>query len=430
MASDVQDPLVARSGPPPVPPRGGWEVVILGGGAAGLWAAGSAAARGLRVLLLEKGRRVGVKILASGGGACNLTTSLGPADAARWFRPAGERFLAHAFRTLSPQALVEAFREMGVPTHVDEALEKVWPDSRRARDVAEALLRRAEAAGAVVVTSAPALGLRRAPGGFAVATPYGDVEAPRVMVATGGQSFPRTGTTGDAYAWLRGLGHRITPLAPALVPLRVETPWVRALKGIAVPVEARALGPGGELLLARRRPLLFTHFGLSGPAALDVSRFFALAPPWRPCRLRLDLQPGRGEEEVRCGLEDAARRGAGEAAWRALPAALPERLRRALLVEAGVPEGARAGDLGRARRHALASALGRLELPVAGTRGWDHAEVTAGGVDLDEVDPGTLQSRLVPGLFLVGEVLDLDGPIGGFNFQSAFSTAEVAAGAF
>jgi predicted Rossmann fold flavoprotein len=403
------------------------DVLVLGAGAAGLWAAGTAARGGRKVLLLEKNRRVGVKILASGGGHCNLTTTLPAREAARWFGRSGERFLGPSFRALSPQDLVEAFAAMGVPTHAEASLEKVWPDSMRARDVAEALLRRALEAGAKVVTACPALGLRREATGFTVPTPLGDVRAARVLVTTGGRSYPRTGTTGDAYAWLAALGHTITPLAPGLVPLVVDLPWVRDLRGIAVPVVARAESATGEALLERRRPVLFTHAGLSGPAAMDVSRWFALAPPWRPPRLVLDLAPDVAVEDARRRLDAAIAAAPSGPVWRALPADLPERLRRALAAHAGLPPEARAGETPKALRHALVEAHKRLEIPVAGTLGYDHAEVTAGGVDLGEVDPGTMASRIVPGLFVAGEVLDLDGPIGGFNFQSAFSTAEVAA---
>lgn len=402
------------------------DALILGAGAAGLWAAGTAAALGARVLVLEKNARVGVKILASGGGACNLTTTLSGEQAARWFGPRGARFLRTALRLLPPQAVVEAFHALGVPTETEPALEKVWPVSRRAHDVAQALLRRAQAAGAVVRTEMPAGGLEREGGAFLVPTPHGVARAPRVLVATGGRSYPRTGTTGDAYAWLSALSHRLTPLAPALVPLLVEAAWVRALSGIALEVEARVVGDGERTLFTRRRPLLFTHLGLSGPAAMDVSRWFALPSPGAPPRLVLDFAPDLSEEAVRERLAGATPEQARSPAWRALPPTLPERLRRSLCEAIGVEAERALSTLASAQRRALAGAVKRCEVPVVGTRGYDYAEVTAGGVDLDEVDPGTMASRLVPGLYLAGEVLDLDGPIGGFNFQSAFATGELA----
>lgn len=412
-------PLGPGAGAPP-------DALILGGGAAGLWAAGTAAERGARVLLLEKNPRVGVKILASGGGACNLTTTLGPEEAARLFGPAGARFLRTAFRLLPPAALRAAFDALGVPTDTEPALEKVWPVSRRARDVAEALLRRAQQAGARVHTSTPVTGLTRTAAGFCARTPQGTVEAPRVLVCTGGCSYPRTGTTGDAYAWLAALGHTLAPPVPALVPLVLARGWVRELAGIALEAHVRAVGPDGRVLGERRRPLLFTHLGLSGPAAMDVSRWFARTSDGPRPRLVLDLLPEQSEPDVRAHLESVVAHAPEAPVWRTLPEALPERLRRALAAEAGQAPSGRAGSLSRAARHALVQAAKHLVLEVAGTRGFDAAEVTAGGVVLAEVDPRTMASRVVPGLYLAGEVLDLDGPIGGFNFQSAFATGEVA----
>jgi predicted Rossmann fold flavoprotein len=419
-------PDVLKADGPADPASGGpYDAIVLGAGAAGLWAAAVAGERGRRILVLEKNARVGAKILASGGGACNLTTTLPAPEAARWFRRDGERFLGPAFRALSPQALRERFEGLGVATETEPALEKVWPVSRRAHDVAAALLARARAAGACVRTATPATGLERLTAGWRVSTPRGAVEAGRVLVAVGGCSYPRTGTTGDAYAWLRALGHTVTPLAAALAPLVVEVPWVRELAGIALEVVARAIDAEGHVLTERRRPLLFTHTGLSGPAAMDVSRWFDLpaGPGGRP-RLVLDLAPDLAEGALRSALDQAA--AAAGPAWRALPAALPERLRRGVCQAAQVDALAPAAGLARQQRHALVLALKRLELPVVGTRGLDHAEVTAGGVALGEVDPGTMASRLAPGLFLAGELLDLDGPIGGFSFQAAFATAELA----
>lgn len=423
-ARPAPDTLQAEG--PGDPAQGGpWDALVLGAGAAGLWAAGTAARRGRRVLVLEKNPRVGVKVLASGGGACNLTTTLGPAEAARWFGREGERFLGPAFRALPPAAVRQAFDALGVPTEVEEALEKVWPASRRAHDVAAALLRRALEAGACVRTATPVGALQRTPSGWRVRTPHGEVEAPHVLVAVGGRSYPRTGTTGDGYPWLAAAGHALRPQAPALVPLVVDLAWVRELAGIALEARVEVLEADGRVLLARRRPLLFTHTGLSGPAAMDASRWLSLpAPASGPRRLVLDLLPEASHEALRERIDQRLQ--AGGVLWAALPEALPTRLRRALCEQAGARADTPATGVSREVRHALVLALKRLELPVAGTRGWDHAEVTAGGVALAEVDAGTMASRVAPGLFLAGEVLDLDGPIGGFSFQAAFATGELA----
>ncbi len=418
-----QDGAAPLEAPAPLPAR--VEVVVLGAGAAGLWAAATAAARGRSVLLLEKNRRVGVKILASGGGHCNLTTTLSVPALLPAFGPEGARFLAPSVRRLPPLALRAVFDGLGVPTREAE-YEKVWPVSNRARDVVDALVRRALAAGVVVRTQTPCLELVRAADGFLVRTPAGDVGCARVVVTVGGASYPRTGTTGDGYPWLAALGHTIVAPVPALAPLVVDVPWVRALAGIA---EAEALvrvTAGGRTIAERRRPVLFTHTGLSGPGPMDVSRWFERPPPAGAPSLHVDFLPDADEATLRANVDAAIAKAPADRLARVLPVALPARLLASLAAAAGVDLERRAGETPRAARHALVRGCKDVVLPVAGTRGFDFAEVTAGGVALPEVDPGTMESRLVKGLYLAGEILDVDGPIGGFNFQAAFSTGESA----
>lgn len=414
----------ARAPRSPLPP-GPFDVVVVGAGAAGLWAAGTAAARGRRVLLLEKNRRVGVKVLASGGGHCNLTTTLPVPAVIDAFGREGGRFLAGALRRLPPLELRRRFQELGVPTEEAE-LEKVWPVSRRAADVVEALVRRAAQAGVRTATEAPCVGVERAEDGFRVRTPRGDLLVPRVLVTVGGRSYPKSGTTGDGYPWLEALGHTITRCVPALAPLVIELPWLRALAGIAEQDARVSVVEGGRTIAERRRPLLCTHTGLSGPGPMDVSRWFELADAAHRPILRVDWLPDVGEERVRADLDAALAARGGERLARCVPGELPARLVESLCAAVGVDPAARASGIPKTARHAVVLALKRLELPVAGTRGFDFAEVTAGGVALPEVDPRTMASRLVPGLFVAGEILDVDGPIGGFNFQAAFATGEAA----
>ncbi|HEX5136365.1 MAG TPA: NAD(P)/FAD-dependent oxidoreductase [Planctomycetota bacterium] len=402
VAEDRAPSALERPGPLPESA----DVVILGAGAAGLWAAGTAAARGKKVLLLEKNPRVGVKILASGGTHCNVTTTLEGHALSEAFGRDGGRFLRPSLRRLGPRDVRNELDALGVPTEEGE-WEKVWPKSRRASDVAHALLRRALAAGATVRTGAAVLDLRP---GFVVRTSRGDVTAPKIIVTVGGRSYPKSGTTGDGYAWLQSLGHTIVRPTPALVPLVIDLPWVRALAGITVP-QARVWV---DRKADRRRPLLFTHTGLSGPGAMDVSRWFELGP----ADLHVDFLPDVSEEELRTAIAQSKR------IAKALP--LPARLAEALCEAEGVRGQQPGGETSRAHRHALLMAVKRWTPPVSGTRGFDHAEVTAGGVALPEVDPSTMESRIAKGLFVAGEILDVDGPIGGFNFQSAFSTGHAA----
>jgi hypothetical protein len=402
-----------------------WDVVVIGAGPAGLFAAAEAASRGRRTLLLEKNRRAGVKILASGGTRCNVTTSRPAREVGDAFGRAGARFLGRALATLDPDDVRALLAAGGVATH-EEAMEKVFPNSGKATDVADALLRRQERSGARLATYAAVRGIAREPdGGLTVALADDAVRAHAVVLAVGGRSYPSTGTTGDGYTWARALGHTVTPTFPALVPLVVEDEALRALRGVAVEdAIVEAIDAQGRRLARSRRPLLLTHFGVSGPAPMDVSGPLLAAKEGGA--LVVDLAPGTEAAALDTALREAARRSGGRRVETALDLPLPRRLVVHLLARSGIPEDRRLAELARGERERLVANVKRLRLPVSDSLGFLKAEVTRGGVALDEVDPRTMESRLVPGLFIAGEILDLDGPIGGFNFQAAFSTGTLA----
>jgi predicted Rossmann fold flavoprotein len=427
-------------------------VVVLGGGAAGLVAAARAAECGARVLLCEKNRRPGVKILMSGGTRCNITNARGlrrlevvsgsidPAyDQAqsRGIRSIQQafgdkgNFLAPSLRQFDVDATVRMFEEAGVATKI-EGNGKIFPVSDRATDVLEALSRRLERSGAVFRPLSPALGVERLdtePGqgsAFTVKLADSSVTARRVIVAIGGASYPGCGTTGDGYAIARRFGHTIVEPRPALVPLRVKADWVPGLKGLSLPdVVASVYSARNELLAQRREAILFAHFGLSGPAILDVSRAAALHGDSEPLEVRLDLVPALPREELDRGLQTSSRQGR-RALISLLPPELPRRLTECILKVAAIAENRMGPDLSRDERQRLLTNLKGLALPITGTLGFEKAEVTAGGVALDGVDPKTLESRLVAGLYFAGEILELDGLIGGYNFQAAWSTGWLA----
>ena len=432
------------------------ELVVVGAGAAGLWAAARAAELGRDVLLLEKTPRTGTKVLASGGTRCNLTTTLGPEDAARLFGPRGERFLRPAFAALPPRAVRERFAELGVPT-VEAPLEKVFPESQRARDVRDALERWARAAGVEIRCGAPVRWVVRDGGEWRVALEDGSAIGARTLfLCPGGASVPRTGTTGDGYRWLAALGLPLVEPVPALVPLASPARWVRELSGIHLQEVSVRLRADGRVLGERARPIVFTQRGISGPGAMDLAEPVARAEarrsagvgaessgassmssarvndaraPSGPLALVLDCLPGIGREELRARVIELAGSPGAPLLANALAEAtgLPRRLVQAALGQAGCAPTLRVNELGRAERHALVEGLKGLEVPVDGTLGFDAAEVTAGGLALDVLDPRTLRVRGHEGLFVFGEVIDLSGPIGGLNFQAAFSTAELAA---
>jgi predicted Rossmann fold flavoprotein len=250
------------------------------------------------------------------------------------------------------------------------------------------------------------------------------------VFTVGGQSYPGSGTSGDGYRWVTSLGHTLVPPRPALVPITTSVTWVQTLQGVTIPdTGLRLLEPGEppKVLDTRRGSLLFTHFGLSGPVALDISRHVSGHPRPQALRLECDFLPTVSA----AALEEQWRAQAATSGKKQLlalvPEAVPRRLAEALLTNvANLDPEAKAAELSKAGRAALVRALKQFTIPVAGTRGFGKAEVTAGGVPLVEVDSRTMQSKLVPGLFIAGELLDLDGPIGGYNFQAAFSTGWLA----
>lgn len=425
-----------------------YDVAILGAGAAGLCAAISAAERGRSVVLLEKNRRPGVKILMSGGTRCNLTNARGLRDlrvvsgpidpiydprqalGARSIQAAfgaGGKFLGPSLRSLSVERSVELFEAEGVRTKV-EGNGKVFPLSDRAVDVVNALVARLARTDAEVRLSSAAVEVTANAdrGGFSIRTADATIKAERVVVAVGGQSYPGAGTSGDGYGVARRFGHSIVEPRPALVPIRVDPAWVPELKGLTMPdVVASIRRNGGPPLLERREAMLFAHFGLTGPAILDVSRAVARHDGPDQLDLAIDLVPNTRAEELDKYFQAAGRVGR-RSITALMPESVPKRLAEAVVAAAGVPPQRIGPDLSREERRLLVAGLKGLRLPVTGTLGFAKAEVTSGGVTLDEVEPRTLESRRQPGLHFAGEVLDLDGLIGGYNFQGAWSMGWLA----
>ncbi len=397
------------------------DVTIIGAGPAGLMAAIAAAEAGARVAVCEQLTRPGVKLLATGGGRCNLTnTASAEAVMARFGRQG--RFMAPALAVMDGPKLRAFFAALGVPTVTPDGFH-VFPESTSAKSVLDALLGRAEALGVRLVTGAVATGLSRE----GVETSRGAFRCPRAIIASGGKGYPALGATGTGYALAERAGHRIVPPVPGLVPLVAAERWVARVSGVTVAETAVWVA------LPKRRgaqsvgPLLFTHRGVSGPAVLDLSADVAeLLAGGSPVPLRVDLTPAT-PAEAWASRFDAWHRDHGKRLVRTLLAEhLPASLAAELCRLASCGDHLRAAEATAAQRRELALAITRLPLTVTATEGFDQAVITRGGVALKEVDPRTLQSRLAPGLFFAGEVLDLDGPCGGYNLQWAFASGALA----
>ncbi len=402
----------------------------MGGGPAGLMAACHAAERGRTALLLEKGPTPGAKILLSGGARCNLTHATDRRGIVAAFGAQG-RFLHSALAALGPEAVVDWFEAEGVATKA-EAGGKVFPRTDRAGDVLAALLARLGRTACTLALAEPVAEIRRQAEGFQIVTSRRTLLGRAVVLATGGQSYPASGSTGDGYRWAAALGHTIVTPRPALVPITTHDAEVLALQGITladvrVSVLEPSADPGRPACLAQQRgAIVLAHFGVSGPAVLDVSR--AVSGHVRPSSLllRCDFLPDVNQATLEAGLGEQCLAAGKRLAAGILAGRLPQRLAELIAQRAGLTPDRRAAELSRAQCRELARAAKQFDIPVAGTMGFRKAEVTAGGVMLGEVDPRTMQSKLVPGLFIAGELLDLDGPIGGYNFQAAFSTGWLA----
>ncbi len=415
-----------------------WDVIIVGGGAAGLWAAGTAAARGRKVLVLEKNNKAGVKILMSGGTRCNITHNCDSRKIADAFGKNG-RVLLSVLSRLSPQDVVRQMDQEGVPTKVEET-GKIFPASDRAIDVRDAVVRRLAREGASLVTGAAVQSIRplqSESGGFEVSVKIhgqslANFISDSVLLTCGGLSYSGCGTTGDGYPWAQAMGHTITPLRPALTPLLSNEAWVHELTGITLDdaeVTARVMGPDAKIAKMERAisrgGLLWTHFGCSGPTSMNVSRCFSALTNDVPAAMLVDLLPDVSREACEQWLIDAAKE-SNKTILNVLSQRIPKRLASALVAMVGSNNEVHTAEMSKKVRNGLVERIKALSVPIHGTRGYPKAEVTAGGVVLGEVNFQDMQSRKMPGLFFAGEILDLDGPIGGYNFQAAWSTGHAA----
>jgi predicted Rossmann fold flavoprotein len=399
--------------------------MVAGAGAAGLVAAARAAECGARVLLVEKNRRPGVKILMSGGTRCNITHACDNRGIVDAFGPNGN-FLHSALACLSVAQTVSFFEELGVATKIEET-GKVFPVSNKALDVLNALLSRLRHCGANLCLDEPVSDLNRdLHDGFEIRTPKRRLTSKKVILTTGGQSYPGCGTRGDGYAFVQRMGHSIIPPRPALVPITVLADWVAALRGVTLPDVSVTVLQDNKRLASRRGGFLFAHFGLTGPGPLDVSKAITKHADPRSLRLEIDLLPEITRPDLDAYLRSESLASGKKQLAVVLAERLPRRLSDQLLTLTGQPVVRKAAGLSKVDRGKLVAAVKELRLPVRGTLGFEKAEVTTGGICLEEVDSRTMESKIVPGLFLAGEILDLDGPIGGYNFQAAWSTGWLA----
>jgi predicted Rossmann fold flavoprotein len=395
------------------------DLIIIGAGAAGLMAAAEASRSGLDVLVLEGQREPGLKILISGGGRCNVTNArLSEKD----YSSGCAHTLRHVLKTFTPAQAVDFFERWGAPLALQGTGEFFSADDK-ARTVRDALVRAAEEGGTRVACGWRVNSLAVQDGAFNVIGQELIECARAVLVTTGGLSYPATGSDGAGYSLAAMFGHKIVPTRPALTPFIASEDIFSNLTGIVVPVRL-SLWAEGRKLRSVEGPLLFTHNGFSGPAPMEMSGHWLAFKDKPGCGVSVDFMPEMKGDGIEFLFDPSS---AKRSVKNVVARFLPERLAAVLIESAGLDTRLFSGELGQKDKKALAGLLRGCVLPIQGTMGYDKAEVTGGGVDLKELKGATLESRLQEGLYFAGEVVDVDGRIGGFNLHWAWASAVAAA---
>lgn len=402
------------------------RVVVVGAGGAGLMAAIAAARAGAQVVLLEKTKRIGYKIVISGKGRCNITNAETNLKELVAQYPGGGKFLWSQLTQFDTEDTLRFFRDLGLETKRDRG-GRIFPSSDKSTDVVDALVRECTRLGVTIRMEAPGQSLCVAEGavtGLRLTT--GEVvPAEAVIVTVGGQSFPGTGSTGDGYLMARAAGHHVVDPFPALVPIKVA--GVKDLAGLELKNVEATVAADGKALVTRRGEMRFAHFGLTGAIILYLSRHAVVAQKeGKQVEFWLNLKPALDREQLDAGLRRDWESRPRDPIKEALRARLPEQLIPAFLAASGIPAEKRVSEVTRAERQRLLETFFRWRLPMICPLSKEVAEVTAGGVDLKEIEPKTMASKVVRGLYWAGEVLDVDGYIGGYNLQAAWSTGWVA----
>ena len=404
------------------------RVIVVGGGAAGLLAAGFASERGLQVTVLEKNDRPGRKLMITGKGRCNVTNACALVNELTDNVPGNGRFLYAAFTRFMPADMMELLEAEGVPLKIERG-NRVFPVSDKAVDIVDALVGFAKKRGAVIRTGVTVESLRTENGRVTGVTDKNGVFYPaeNVLLATGGKSYPLTGSTGDGYRFAESAGHTVTPLRPSLVPLETENRIWRKAQGLSLKNIAITIINTGtyQEVYTDFGELLFTHFGVSGPVILSASAHLGDITPGKYL-LSIDLKPALSEEKLDARLVREFAAAPNKALANALGTLLPRSLIPVIVALSGIDPALRVNQITREERQSLTYLLKHLESPVAAARPIEEAIVTAGGVNVKEIDPKTMASKLCRGLYFAGELIDVNAYTGGFNLQIAFSTGAAA----
>lgn len=404
------------------------KIAVIGGGAAGMFAALQAAERGCEVHLFEKNEKLGKKVYITGKGRCNLTNAC---DMDKLFDAVvtNRKFLYSAFYGFTNQDAIDFFERAGMRTKTERG-ERVFPMSDHSSDVIDALRRKMKENGVLVRLNTEVTGILEENGtvtGVCIAGERKPFLADAVLVATGGISYKTTGSTGDGYRFAQELGHKVTELYPSLVPFNTKEEWAKSLQGLSLKNVEVTILDGKKVLYRDFGEMMFTHFGVTGPLILSASSYTAKLARKKELRLLVDLKPALTAEQLDHRILRDFEKGKNRQFKNVLGGLFPAKLIPVMLQLSGILPEKKVHEISREERQHFAGLIKNLPLTVTGLRDYNEAIITKGGVNVKEINPSTMESRLVKGLYFAGEVLDLDAVTGGFNLQIAWSTAYAAA---
>jgi len=402
-----------------------WDVVVVGGGPAGMMAAARAAERGKRVLLLEKNKTLGKKLLITGGGRCNVTNNKPVVRDMLAMYKKNDKFLFSAFSQFAVTQTLEFFHARQVPTK-EENEGRLFPESNTAQSVWQALVGDLNTYGVVVRTDVRVTAIAKKDVFMLTLADKSVVQGTSCVVAVGGTSRPETGSTGDGFVWMRSLGHTVRENDFALVPLALRDAWAKKLSGVVLADVKLTTFLDGVKQRMRKGKILFTHFGVSGPTVLNMSREVGDLLAYGDVEIRLDVFPALDHKELKTKLQTLLVAQSNKKIKNVLSALIPKALVEPLLALADIDGDTFCHSVRSEERTALVQILKALPLQVKGLLGADKAIVSSGGVVPEEIDFKTMQSRLVPGLYIVGDLLNIDRPSGGYSLQLCWTTGFVA----
>ena len=402
-----------------------WDVIVIGGGASGMWAAYTAALRGRRVLLMERNEKLGKKLYITGKGRCNVTNA-SPMESFMQSVPRNPRFLFAAFDAFPNTALMRWLEDNGVPVKVERG-NRVFPQSDRASDITRALEKALRREGVSVRFHARVTSLLRGDDGHArgVVCDGEAIEASSVVIATGGASYPSTGSTGDGYRLAQEAGHTVVEAKASLVPMETREAWPMQLQGLSLRNVRFSASVGGKIAFDELGELLFTHFGISGPLVLSCSSHIADVAP-ASVTLSLDMKPGLSQEQLDLRLQRDFQQHARKPFRHAFSDLLPSKMAPVFAEITGIAGDKPTHQITKEERRHVAALLKAIPLPIARLRPVEEGIVTRGGISVKEIQPSTMMSKRAAGLYFAGEVIDVDAHTGGYNLQIAFSTGYVA----